>query len=128
MLIKWVTCTTSDPAAFATGQSAWAGLRDLPGFLGQAGGWSRHEPGRAHIVAWWQDRASYQAFMAGPHDRLAAAQAGAYDTIQVRLFDAPQEIARPVQAALLLAAITGDQVTLDPSWTVRGRAAAGPAR
>jgi heme-degrading monooxygenase HmoA len=105
MLIKWVSCTTTDPAAFTTAQAGWNALRDLPGFLGQAGGWSRPDPGRAQIVGCWRDRAAYQAFMSGAHDRIAAGQAGTYDTIQVRVFPAGQDIGRPLPSGFAEAAL-----------------------
>lgn len=88
MLLKWISCTVPDRDAFAAAQRGWGALSDLPGFLGQAGGWSRHTPGLAQIFGCWRDHAAYQAFMSGPHDRIAAGQAGTYGTIQVRLFDA----------------------------------------
>ena len=116
MLIKWVVCTVTDRPGFSTGQSGWGELRDLPGFLGQSGGWSRTGPDRAEIVACWQDDASYQAFMAGPHDRLAAAQSGTYDSIQVRLFEADRPPA------------LDDRIVLEPAWTVTGTEGAAPAR
>ncbi|WP_328459756.1 YdbC family protein [Actinoplanes sp. NBC_00393] len=121
MLIKWVSCTTTDPAAFATAQAGWNALRDLPGFLGQAGGWSQHEPGRAQIIGCWHDQAAYRAFMSGAHDRIAAGQAGTYDTIQVRIFPARQDIGRPFSpgfAEAILEQLTGDQIRLDSAWTV----------
>ncbi|GGN51154.1 hypothetical protein FHR83_003901 [Actinoplanes campanulatus] len=87
-LIKWVTCAVTDTDGFHTGQSGWGELRARPGFLGQSGGWSRNTPGYAHVFGLWHDHAAYRAFMAGPHDRLAAAQAGTYRSIEVRLFEA----------------------------------------
>jgi hypothetical protein len=87
MLIKWITCLTADRAAFDIGQRTWAALHRQPGFLGQGGGWSRREPGLAHIFGCWADRPSHQAFMARTHDHLATAQAGTYHSIEVRLFE-----------------------------------------
>lgn len=87
MLIKWVACRAVDCEAFHRGQQAWADLHGVPGFLGQCGGWSRREDRRAHIFACWTDEPSYQAFMTGTHDGIAAAQSGSYDALDVRLFD-----------------------------------------
>lgn len=84
MMIKWVRCHAVDVDAFDRGQRAWSGLSGLPGFLGQCGGWSRREPGVAHVFAWWRSPRHHQEFMAGAHDDLAAGQAGTYDTIEVR--------------------------------------------
>ena len=101
MLIKLMTVRTTDPDAFHQAQLAWNQLRDVPGFLGQCGGWSRAEAGVAHLVACWSDRAGYDAFMAGPHDRIFGGQSRTYDSLEVHLVDA------------------------EPAWTVRpdGRAA-----
>jgi heme-degrading monooxygenase HmoA len=84
MLVKWIRCRPTSRDAFHRGQLAWAGLRDVPGFRGQCGGWSDRE---AHVFGRWSGEAAYRAFMAGPHDRFAAGQAGAYDMIDVRLFE-----------------------------------------
>lgn len=84
MLLKWIRCSADDPGAFARGQLAWAGLRGLPGFLGQRGGWS----GDAHVIALWSDVDSHARFVAGPHDALAAGQAGTYRHADVRLLEA----------------------------------------
>lgn len=87
MMIKWVRCRAIDVGSFDRGQRAWSGLSGLPGFLGQCGGWSRREPGVAHVFAWWRSRRRHQEFMAGAHDALAAGQAGTYDSIEVRRWD-----------------------------------------
>jgi Domain of unknown function (DUF4937 len=87
MLIKWITCGGADRTAFDAGQRAWSELRGQPGFLGQGGGWSRREPGLAQVFGCWADRPSYETFMAGTHDRIATAQAGSYQSIEVRLFE-----------------------------------------
>lgn len=80
MLVKLFRCTVDHRAAFDRGQSAWRGLAGLPGFVAQAGGWSRPDPARAVIVGFWGDRASYDRFMAADHDRIYAdsAQNGTY--------------------------------------------------
>ncbi|MBO0839261.1 MAG: YdbC family protein [Sciscionella sp.] len=84
MLLKWIRCTVADRPAFDRGQRDWAGLRELPGFLGQRGGWATD--GTANILALWSDVASYQRFMAAEHDELAAGQAGTIARTDVRLF------------------------------------------
>jgi hypothetical protein len=86
MLVKWITCWASDRAAFGLGQRAWAELQDVPGFLGQSGGWSRNTAGVAHIFGFWSDPSSYQAFMDRAHNRIAAGQLGTFDAVQVRIF------------------------------------------
>lgn len=57
-------CEVVDRGGFDRGQQGWAGLRELPGFLGQYGGWSRRRDGTeiAHIVAFWSDPDSYEQF------------------------------------------------------------------
>lgn len=87
VLIKWIRCRVADSGAFSQAQLTWAGLRGLPGFLGQAGGWSRHEPGLAHVFGCWAGRPSYEAFMTETHDRIAPVQMDTYDEIVVRLFE-----------------------------------------
>ena len=87
MLIKSVRCHAVDVGSFDRAQRAWLDLAGLPGFLGQCGGWSRREPGVAHVFAWWRSEQDYQQFMAGAHDHLAAGQVGTYDTIEVRRWE-----------------------------------------
>lgn len=87
MLIKWVRCRVTDRDAFAAGQRGWEPLSDVPGFLGQCGGWSLREPGVAHVFAWWRSARDHAEFLSGSHDRLAAPQTGTYVGIDVRLFD-----------------------------------------
>ncbi|MFI9720135.1 YdbC family protein [Streptomyces sp. NPDC052396] len=87
MLVKWIRCTVVDRRGFERGQRKWAGLLGEPGFRGQGGGWSRGRPGVVHLFNFWESRAFYDSFMARSHDRLAAAQAGTYKDIQVRLFE-----------------------------------------
>ncbi|MGW3245193.1 YdbC family protein [Streptomyces sp. NPDC001070] len=88
MLVKWIRCGVVERAGFERGQRKWVnGLMGEPGFRGQGGGWSRSQPGVAHLFAFWEDRDYYDAFMDGPHDRLAAAQAGTYESLGVKLFE-----------------------------------------
>ncbi len=87
MLVKWIRCTVVDRRGFERGQRKWAGLLGEPGFRGQGGGWSRARPGVVHLFGFWESRAFYDSFMARSHDRLAAAQAGTFKNIQVRLFE-----------------------------------------
>lgn len=89
MLVKWVRCRVTDPAGFVAGQQGWGALVDVPGFLGQWGGWGS---GSAHVFALWRSAEDHAAFLAGPHDRMAEGQAGTYDEIDVRSFDRELEI------------------------------------
>lgn len=41
----------------------------------------------AHVFAFWENRVFYDSFMARGHDTLAAAQAGTYNDLQVKLFE-----------------------------------------
>ncbi|MEV6712541.1 DUF4937 domain-containing protein [Lentzea sp. NPDC051208] len=111
VLIKWIRCRVTDPAAFDRGQRGWGALADVPGFLGQRGGWG--EPGIAHVVAFWRSAADHAAFLAGSHDALAAAQQGSYAEIDVRLFEGD-----PALVAGDLRRVVGEVVALEPSWTV----------
>lgn len=87
MIIKWVNCHVVDADSFDRGQRAWSELSGVPGFLGQCGGWSRREPGRAHVFAWWRRRPDHESFLAGAHDHLAAGQVGTFDTIETGLWE-----------------------------------------
>ncbi|MEV6301427.1 DUF4937 domain-containing protein [Actinoplanes sp. NPDC051861] len=100
-IFKFVTCTVTDRAAFSAAQAGWGELCSLPGFLGQMGGWSRSSPDRAHLFASWRNQSDYDAFMRGPHDRLAAPQSGTYTATEVRLFSADA----PLQAGFAGAAL-----------------------
>ena len=97
MLIKWITCEVVDRIAFARGQQAWRALREVPGFLGQCGGWGR---GAAHIFGFWQDRGSHELFRTTTHDRIAAAQAGTHRGLGVRLLDRRLDIGAGFPAGL----------------------------
>ena len=87
MLVKWIRCGVLDRAGFERGQRKWAGLVGELGFHGQGGGWSRAQPGVAHIFAFWDSREDHEAFMADGHERLAASQAGTYESLGVKLFE-----------------------------------------
>ncbi|MFB7916120.1 DUF4937 domain-containing protein [Streptomyces sp. NPDC056061] len=87
MLVKWIRCTVVDRRGFEREQRKWARLLGEPGFRGQGGGWSRGHPDVAHVFAFWENRVFYDSFMARAHDQQAAAQAGTYSSIQVKLFE-----------------------------------------
>jgi hypothetical protein len=86
VLVKWIRCGVIDQPGYDRGQRRWAVLREQPGFRGQGGGWSRSQPGVAHLFAFWDDERSYNAFMAGAHDGIAAAQKGTFEMLALRLF------------------------------------------
>ncbi len=92
MLVKWIRCRVLDRVGFERGQRAWSALLGEPGFRGQGGGWGRGRPHEAHIFCFWENRAYYDMFMAGPHDGIADAQAGTYDRMDVRLFEQRLEV------------------------------------
>lgn len=98
MLVKWFRCRVVDRTGFERGQRAWNALLGEPGFRGQGGGWGRGRPGEAHLFCFWESRAHYDMFMAGPHDRVADGQSGTYDRADVRLFEQRQEIKVGFQA------------------------------
>jgi hypothetical protein len=87
VLVKWIRCGVVDRPGFDRGQRRWAALREQPGFRGQGGGWSRSQPGVAHLFAFWDGQHAYDAFMAGPHDGIAAGQEGTFEMLAVRLFE-----------------------------------------
>lgn len=84
--MKWIRCGVLDQDGFDRGQRGWAPLRNRPGFHGQGGGWSRSQPGVAHLFAFWDGQRSYDAFMAGPYEEMASAQAGTYEMLAARTF------------------------------------------
>ncbi|NUS12069.1 MAG: YdbC family protein [Streptomyces sp.] len=86
MLVKWIRCGVLDQDGFDRGQRRWTALRERPGFHGQGGGWSRSQPGVAHVFTFWDGQPSYDAFMAGPHEEMASAQAGTYEMLAARTF------------------------------------------
>jgi heme-degrading monooxygenase HmoA len=100
MLVKWITCWPTDRAAFGLGQEAWGELHGVPGFLGQGGGWSRNTAGMVQIFGFWSDPSSYQAFMDGAHDRIAAAQVGTFEDLRVRVFGQRLNIGHGFPASL----------------------------
>lgn len=55
--------------------------------LGQFGGWSVREPGRAVIVGLWSSHAAHQSFLAESHDEIAQDQAKTYESIAVDLLE-----------------------------------------
>ena len=87
VLVKWIRCGVVDRPGFDRGQRRWAALRGQPGFRGQGGGWSRAQPGVAHLFVFWDERRSYDAFMAGPHDAIASAQQGTFEMLAARVFE-----------------------------------------
>jgi heme-degrading monooxygenase HmoA len=80
-------CGVVDQTGFDRGQRRWAVLRQQAGFRGQGGGWSRAQPGVAHLFAFWDDRSTYDGFMAAGHDGIAQALHGTYELLAVRLFE-----------------------------------------
>jgi hypothetical protein len=92
VLVKWIRCGVLDRAGFERGHRKWAELPGEPGFRGQGGGWSRAQPGVAHIFSFWDSREYHDVFMAGGHGRLAASQAGTYEDLGVRLFEQRLEV------------------------------------
>ncbi|WP_078901914.1 DUF4937 domain-containing protein [Actinacidiphila yeochonensis] len=92
MLVKWVRCGVLDRPGFDHGQRGWTAAREWPGFRGQGGGWSRSQPGVAHVFTFWEDRPAHDAFAAGPHGGLAAAQEGTFELLSERFFEHRLEV------------------------------------
>lgn len=92
MLVKWIRCGVLDRAGFERGQRKWAELSGEPGFRGQGGGWSRAQPGVAHIFSFWDSREYHDAFMAGGQDRLAVSRTETFEDLGVRLFEQRLEV------------------------------------
>jgi heme-degrading monooxygenase HmoA len=91
MLIKWIACQVREgqKQSFSRGQEQWRAVREVDGFLGQAGGWNVSDPAEAVILAFWRDEAAYRAFMANHHDPIFAKtrQQQTYERIRVELYE-----------------------------------------
>jgi heme-degrading monooxygenase HmoA len=72
MLFKWITCRVHEHMrdAFFAAQTKWTTLANMPGFIGQLGGWDLKSRNEACILGIWQDQESYNAFMDQHHDRI----------------------------------------------------------
>jgi heme-degrading monooxygenase HmoA len=86
MLAKWIVCQVpyALQTQFSLAQQSWKSLANTAGFLAQLGGFFKEE---AHILAIWQDAASYQAFMDQQHDGIAKGQHSNYLAIQIACFE-----------------------------------------
>ncbi|RRJ65207.1 DUF4937 domain-containing protein [Paenibacillus oralis] len=89
MLIKWVTCTvaSANKKAFSQAQSRWSLLSQVPGVIGQIGGWERKgDLLEAHIFGFWESAELYREFMDIFHDEIfqKTRQHGTYESIRVR--------------------------------------------
>jgi heme-degrading monooxygenase HmoA len=106
MLVKWIVCHTpyALQARFSQAQQAWKALTNTAGFLGQIGGFYKEE---AHILAFWQDEATYQAFMNQQHNGITNGQQRNYLAIQIACFELQFEMPAlspiALQAAILKA-------------------------
>ncbi len=96
-LIKWIVCEVAPEKRdiFDRILGNWGLVSMAEGFVAQLGGFAQgHQaPLRGCILGLWRDVASYQAFMGGLHDRLAAphSEQKSYDAITVRLGHPSQE-------------------------------------
>ncbi|RME53005.1 MAG: DUF4937 domain-containing protein, partial [Deltaproteobacteria bacterium] len=122
MVIKWIVCRVPEGKrnSFDEAQQAWKTISESPGFLGQIGGWNRHDPSEACIAAFWQDEAAYRNFMDRIHDGVTQknAQAQTYDAIEVRdcqaLFEMPGSERGILQAAAHATLLRVADCTLKP--------------
>jgi hypothetical protein len=87
VLVKWSRRGVVDRAGFERAQPAWAVLRGEPGFLGQGGGWSRAQPGVAHVFAFWESRRHHDAFTARDQGRLDAERSATYESLGDKFFE-----------------------------------------
>lgn len=90
MIIKWIRCEVREEKKhlFTLAQSKWKGIRNVPGFIGQAGGWSSENPGTALVAAFWSSESAYKNFMQSYHDDIydGTAQKGTYESLKVDLY------------------------------------------
>lgn len=79
MLLKAIQCHVlpERQEVFSRGQEHWAALAQLPGFVGQQGGWHKNT---AWVFGWWRSWQDYSAFMAEHHDPIfhRSGQAGTF--------------------------------------------------
>ncbi|MGE6256947.1 DUF4937 domain-containing protein [Heyndrickxia sporothermodurans] len=90
MLIKRILCEVKENQcqAFSEYQAQWKGLEDIPGFLGQIGGWNKKQPMNASIYTFWKDQESYAYFMENVHDEIFnPGQANTYSSIKIEMFE-----------------------------------------
>ena len=88
MFLKWIVCQVpaSTHASFSSAQRQWSMLNQVPGFLGQIGGWDRTQ--QAGILSCWRDEASYRLFMQHIHDEIVehTHQRETYTSLSVAFF------------------------------------------
>ena len=94
MLIKIIRCTITreKKQLFSDAQAGWESIKDVNGFVTQFGGWSRHQPDEAVILACWKDETSYRLFMQDHHDAIyqETGQSGTFESITVWLTNSLQ--------------------------------------
>ncbi|MFD1019449.1 YdbC family protein [Thalassobacillus hwangdonensis] len=102
MIIKRIICNVRPEQRqdFSEAQQKWEKLRDVDGFIGQIGGWCKEDESCAYIVALWNSREEYDAFMENEHDAIyeAGQQADTFEEITIDLFDAVVEPLRDIEA------------------------------
>ncbi|MBT2573171.1 DUF4937 domain-containing protein [Bacillus sp. ISL-51] len=84
-------CSRIQAEEFSKAQSKWSELSKVKGFMRQAGGWRTDEDGHliAVIVGVWENRRSYEEFMAHSHDQIFAnsKQNDTFQSINVQLYE-----------------------------------------
>ncbi len=86
MLFKLIAATVPNDrrAKFSESQaSGWSGLKSVPGFVAQIGGWVNDRPDCAVIVAYWKNEQSYADFMREQYDSFADRQRETYSALRV---------------------------------------------
>jgi heme-degrading monooxygenase HmoA len=86
MLFKLILATVPDELRYKFTEcqaTAWSGLKSVPGFLAQVGGWESDRPDSAIIIAYWKNEQSYADFMQRHHDSFADRQRDTYSALRV---------------------------------------------
>lgn len=91
MLIKWIKCQVNefDKTLFSNAQCSWSKVKNVDGFLGQIGGWDKHNQCVAGIISFWKDNHSYKNFMENIHDEIFenSNQRNTYSKISTNIYE-----------------------------------------
>ncbi len=100
MFIKWIVCEV--PYAFrrefSKAQEKWSRIKEVKGFIGQAGGWDEQDGNDACILSLWRDPDSHEYFMKRTHDIIFfdTHQSRYYNRLDIQFFELMYEMIPPM--------------------------------